>query len=50
MYDMGWASERDAVMTIAHELNHARGFFGPGLITSEGTAETAAELAGKFFR
>ena len=40
------ASEVDAVKTIAHELNHVRGFLKRGRMTPEGVAETAAQLAG----
>ena len=50
LYDPGLASQRDAVMTIAHELNHVRGFLRSGAFTDENTAEAAAQLAGKFFR
>ena len=37
-------------MTIAHELNHVRGFMDTGVFTDEQTAEGAAEMAGGYYR
>jgi RHS repeat-associated protein len=48
--DGGLASEREAVITIAHELNHVRGLLRSGQTTPEPVAERAGQLAGRFFR
>jgi hypothetical protein len=48
--DLGLQSERDAVETIAHELNHVRGVFNAGIQTTEDAAEIAAGWAGLFFK
>jgi RHS repeat-associated protein len=50
LQNAGLASERDAVMTIAHELNHIRGVLAGGAPTEHAIAEGAARLAGLFFR
>ncbi|MBN2209630.1 MAG: hypothetical protein JW759_10095, partial [Candidatus Coatesbacteria bacterium] len=48
--DNGLASEKDAVETIAHEVNHIREHFKTGNILNEGAAERSAKTAGEFFR
>jgi hypothetical protein len=48
--DPGLASERAAVETIAHELNHIRGVMRSGSVTEEAVAEAAARAAGRYYR
>jgi RHS repeat-associated protein len=43
LFDKGLRSEGDAVETIAHELNHVRGYLKTGSMSSEASAEGAAE-------
>jgi hypothetical protein len=43
-------SEEELANTIAHELNHIRGYLANGIASSEETAEAAAQLALKYFR
>jgi hypothetical protein len=50
LYDQGLSSELEAVKTIAHELNHVRGYFSVGEFTSEASATAAETAAGKFFK
>jgi hypothetical protein len=50
LYDKGLRSPQDAVETIAHELNHVRGFLQTGATSTEGSAEAAAEAAAPFVR
>ena len=50
LQDRGLASERDAVETIAHEINHIRGILKTGILSEESAAENAAEKAREFFR
>lgn len=50
LQDAGLSSERAAVETISHELNHVRGIFATGSPSEEAAAERAAEAASRFFR
>jgi hypothetical protein len=43
-------SERTAVGTIAHELNHVRAYLRTGRFTSEGEAEAPGMAAERNFR
>jgi hypothetical protein len=47
---MGLRDERTSLATIAHELNHIRGYLANGIASSEEAAEAAAQLALKYFR
>jgi len=42
LQEAGLASERDAVETIAHELNHVRAILKTGSVSSESVAEISA--------
>lgn len=48
--DAGLSSERAAVNTIAHELNHIRESLRGGLIADHGPANIAGNLAEEYFR
>ena len=50
LQEAGLANEREAVETIAHELNHIRAILKIGTISSEVRAEAAAKQAGRYFR
>lgn len=50
LYDNALTSQRAAVETIAHEINHIRGVFKRGIYTSEEAAEAAARAAGQHFK
>ena len=50
LYDKGLRSPLDAAQTIAHELNHVRRFLKTGQMSSEASAEAAAEALGLFWR
>lgn len=50
LWDKGLRSDADAIETISHELNHIRGFLKNGVLSSEVSAEKAAEAASKHTR
>jgi hypothetical protein len=50
LFDKGLRSQQDIVETISHELDHVRGFFKTGKMSSEMNAEAAAEAARPFIK
>lgn len=50
LQEAGLASKRDAVETIAHELNHVRAILKIGAVSSETAAEVSARQAGRYLR
>jgi hypothetical protein len=50
LFDKGLRSQQDIIETISHELNHVRGFFKLGKMSSEAGAEAAEEAASPFIK
>jgi hypothetical protein len=50
LFDKGLRSRQDIIETISHELNHVRGYFNNGKMSSEISAEAAAEAARSFIK
>ncbi len=50
LFDKGLRNQQDIIETISHELNHVRGYFKLGKMSSEASAETAAEAARPFVK
>ncbi len=50
LQEAGLVSERDAVETIAHELNHVRRIMKTGTVSPESEAEISAKQAGRYFK
>jgi hypothetical protein len=48
--DLGLSSRQAIVETVAHELNHVRGWLKTGTFSPEASAEGAAEAARPFVR
>jgi len=48
LFDKGLRSPQDIIETISHELNHVRGFLNKGRMSTEVSAEAAAEAVRPF--